>query len=153
MPRQILLTATAITLVACTQQPTYSPPPVDPVQSMRAYHKGVERRAIASMHDIATAGSTFPEGTFEAETIVKVRSSMKDPDTAKFRNLRVISYGSIGRLVCGEVAGMNSFGAYTGFIRFAGTPGDVAFEATGGTNNWINQSLSAGITDACGPGE
>ena len=82
MTRQILAALTALTLVACAQQPTYSPPPVDPVQSMRNYHKGVERRAIAAMRDLATAGAAFPEDTFEAETIAKVRHGMKDPAAA-----------------------------------------------------------------------
>lgn len=152
MTRPILLAATALTLVACAQQPTYSPPPIDPVQAMRNEHRGIERRAIASMRDLATAGAAFPEDTFEAETIAKVRHGMKDPAAAQFRNVRVISYGTGGRLTCGEVNGKNSYGAYTGFTRFAGTPAAVEFEATGGTNNWLNQSLSAGITDACGPG-
>jgi hypothetical protein len=40
---------------------------------------------------------------------------LKDPDSAEFRSVRE----SAKRYVCGEVNAKNSFGAYTGFRRFA----------------------------------
>ncbi|MEN2980254.1 hypothetical protein P7L78_26385 [Tistrella bauzanensis] len=151
--RHRLLILAPLALAACATQPSYAPPPVDPVQSMRNYHKGVERRAIASIRDLATAAAADPADTFEDHTITKAREMMKDPDATQFRNVRIVPYGAGGRLACGEINGKNSYGAYTGFVRFAGTPAEVQIEATGGSNNWLNQSLSAGITDACGSGQ
>jgi hypothetical protein len=43
-----------------------------------------------------------------------VADHLKDPDSAKFRNERQVSDGS----VCGEVNGKNGFGAYSGFAPF-----------------------------------
>jgi len=43
-----------------------------------------------------------------------VERALKDPSSAQFRNERVTKDG----IVCGEVNGKNSFGAYSGFARF-----------------------------------
>ncbi|MGF2346357.1 hypothetical protein ACOI3N_19070, partial [Acinetobacter baumannii] len=42
-----------------------------------------------------------------------VKALLKDPGSAEFRNMNGM---------CGEVNSKNSFGAYTGFVRFIGTP-------------------------------
>lgn len=47
-----------------------------------------------------------------------VAQQLKDPDSAKFRNLEAFD-GEQGRVVvCGEVNAKNSFGGYTGFQLF-----------------------------------
>lgn len=43
-----------------------------------------------------------------------VAGHLKDPDSARFRNERQVSDGS----VCGEVNGKNGFGAYSGYAPF-----------------------------------
>lgn len=48
----------------------------------------------------------------------KVSELLKNPSSAQFRNVSAASTESGGRVVCGEVSGKNSFGAYTGFQRF-----------------------------------
>lgn len=45
----------------------------------------------------------------EQKTQQVIRESLKDPDSAKFRNIYE---------VCGEVNAKNSYGAYTGFKKF-----------------------------------
>lgn len=45
-----------------------------------------------------------------------VSYDLKDPDSAKFRNVRVIR-----GVVCGEINAKNALGAYTGFKRFLST--------------------------------
>lgn len=45
-----------------------------------------------------------------------VRDQLKDPGSAKFRNLKVIEGAGI---LCGEVNAKNAFGAYVGFRKFA----------------------------------
>ncbi|WP_372090325.1 hypothetical protein P7L79_12875 [Tistrella mobilis] len=153
MIRQILLTVTALTLVACAQQPyRYTEPPVDPATAMARYYEEVELRSRAEMRDLATSAAATPSDHFEARTIDRAREAMKDPAAAQIRKVRTVSHGAGGKLVCGEINGKNSYGAYTGFSRFAGTPADVRFEASGGRDARLNAALNGGITDACGPG-
>lgn len=44
--------------------------------------------------------------------------SFKDPDSAKYRNIRTYRTGMGDQIVCGEVNGKNSFGAYVGYKPF-----------------------------------
>lgn len=49
----------------------------------------------------------------------KVRETMNDPESAQFRNLRVISaWTPSDTVVCGEVNGKNRMGGYVGFKHF-----------------------------------
>lgn len=48
-----------------------------------------------------------------------VKALLKDPSSAEFRNMNGM---------CGEVNSKNSFGAYTGFVRFIGTPDITVIE-------------------------
>jgi len=49
-----------------------------------------------------------------------ITHDFKDPDAAKWRNLKFARAAGKDRLVilCGEVNGKNSYGAYVGFRRF-----------------------------------
>lgn len=51
------------------------------------------------------------------EAKLSVRESLRDPESAQFRNLRVKEKPS-GAIVCGEVNAKNGFGGYEGFERF-----------------------------------
>lgn len=57
-----------------------------------------------------------------------VKKLLKDPDSAKFRNLKGL---------CGEVNSKNSFGGYTGYKRYIGTPNLTILE---GENPEIDQA-------------
>lgn len=46
-----------------------------------------------------------------------VRPQMKDPESARFSHLHGVSYES-GDLMCGLVNAKNSFGGYSGSVRF-----------------------------------
>lgn len=52
-----------------------------------------------------------------------IRQQLKDPDSAKFRNVHFYSGGGIP-VTCGEVNARNGFGGYSGFERFVAA-GDV----------------------------
>lgn len=57
-----------------------------------------------------------------------VRSRLKDPSSADFRNVGYYSGGKEGgAAVCGEVNAKNSFGAFSGFERFVAMGPEVAF--------------------------
>lgn len=55
----------------------------------------------------------------EKETMKIVKSSLKDPDSAEFQNIK--GY-------CGEVNARNSYGGYTGFDKFYVVDGFPVFE-------------------------
>ena len=57
-----------------------------------------------------------------------VKALLKDPSSAEFRNMNGM---------CGEVNSKNSFGAYTGFVRFIGTPDITVIE---GENSQVDQA-------------
>ena len=57
-----------------------------------------------------------------------VKALLKDPSSAEFRNINGM---------CGEVNSKNSFGAYTGFVRFIGTPDITVIE---GENPQVDQA-------------
>lgn len=56
-----------------------------------------------------------------------IKSDLKDPDSAKFRNVFISMYKGKPTL-CGELNAKNSFGAYTGYKRFLMIFTDVPFE-------------------------
>lgn len=46
-----------------------------------------------------------------------VADLLKDPDSAKFRNVRFVMHEG-GALICGEVNGKNAYGGYVGYKQF-----------------------------------
>ena len=78
-----------------------------------------------------------------------VKKGLKDPDSAKFQNLRLTDYGN-GKVVCGEVNAKNSYGGYVGHKRFvAGTSSATIYSISSKYQN-INEASNAGIIAACG---
>lgn len=47
-----------------------------------------------------------------------VTQDLKDPESAKFRNLRTVKTDTGLRILCGEMNAKNSYGAYTGYVPF-----------------------------------
>ncbi len=71
------------------------------------------------------AGCSSEPDTSEARKAVLAQ--MRDPDSAKFRNVELNSNGT----VCGEVNGTNAFGGMTGFQPFAYIAGTTVFYGPG----------------------
>ncbi|MEH6697228.1 MAG: hypothetical protein V7672_00870 [Brevundimonas sp.] len=83
----------------------------------------------------------------EADAKQTVAAQLKDPSSAQFRN--VITNGSI---VCGEVNGKNSWGAYAGFTRFIAADEIVIMEPDGGEEHAnARQSFDTSWSALCGP--
>jgi hypothetical protein len=59
------------------------------------------------------------QNAIQIASIGAVRASLKDPDSAEFRNIHGI---------CGEVNSKNGFGGMTGYKRYIGNSGIVAIE-------------------------
>ena len=70
----------------------------------------------------ATEKKAQQEKWFGAETIVAaqraVRASLKDPDSAQFKDVYANYTEEFQVVVCGRVNSKNSLGGYTGFKRF-----------------------------------
>lgn len=66
-----------------------------------------------------------------------VKTKLKDPDSAKFRNMNAI-WGQIP-MVCGEVSSKNSSGDHSEYLRFfsmGGTPDGTILEEPGKATNF-----------------
>jgi hypothetical protein len=75
---------------------------------------------------------TFDMHGYAYQTIDNLAGMLKDADSAEFRNVQVVeSVGELKgmKLVVGEVNSKNSFGGYTGFQAFVGTPALVSVES------------------------
>jgi hypothetical protein len=68
-----------------------------------------------------------------AVTEQSVRASLKDGDSATFRNAYFVLYREIP-LVCGEVNSKNGFGGYSGYQHFIG----------GGDTHYMEESFAPG---------
>lgn len=74
----------------------------------------------------------------EKATEELVKSALKDPESAKFKNV-------VG--VCGEVNSKNSYGGYTGFKSFYISDGVVVFREEGDDRNSFEYGLMAFCQD------
>ena len=78
-----------------------------------------------------------------------IKATLKDPDSAKFQNIRIADYDG-GKVVCGEINAKNSYGGYVGYKRFvAGISGSTIFDTSSEYQD-INDASNAGINAACG---
>lgn len=78
-----------------------------------------------------------------------VADSLKDPESARFRNVKVKPYLE-GHIVCGEVNGKNSYGAYVGFRPFAASPTAAVIQSTGSRYASTDELANTGLRSACG---
>jgi hypothetical protein len=79
----------------------------------------------------------------------RVRSKLRDPDSAKFQDVRIVDYNE-GKVVCGKVNGKNAYGGYAGFTSFAAGMHGASLADNSSRYNEINIYGNAGIAQACG---
>lgn len=63
-----------------------------------------------------------------AEIQATILYHLKDPDSAKLRNVAAVKLDDGSLKICGEVNSRNSFGGYTGFMPFSGTVTNGKFQ-------------------------
>lgn len=69
---------------------------------------------------LGEAQTKTPGNTINFEKIRQaIKQKLTDPDSAKFKNMRLFNAGQKSELVCGEINSKNRFGGYTGFQPFA----------------------------------
>lgn len=66
----------------------------------------------------ATAKVRINEAVLQTMGEQAVKQLLKDPDSAKFRNVRVQAHPGAPSMLCGEVNAKTPMGGYGGFIRF-----------------------------------
>lgn len=120
------------------------------------YQNPTQNLRTISMNEVrgyATEIRLFFEKNGQEKTIAAaqeaVKKGLKDPDSAKFQNLRITDYDG-GKVVCGEINAKNSYGGYVGYKRFvAGTSAAIVYDTSSKYPD-INDAYNAGIVAACG---
>jgi hypothetical protein len=103
--------------------------------------------ALAESTDSYLKSKSESEALSAAQESLK--QSLKDPSSAQFRNVRLVTFGS-GKVICGEVNAKNSYGGYVGFKRFVASPYQSETERTGGRYPEIDSLSNTGLNSACG---
>ena len=118
----------------------------NPIQKLHAISMNEVRGYAAEMH-------IFFEENGQEKTIASAqdaaKKTLKDPDSAKFKNIRMMDYDG-GKVLCGEINAKNSYGGYVGYKRFvAGTSAATIYSTSTKYQN-VNDASNAGIVAACG---
>lgn len=113
----------------------------------------LHRASMNQADEIATQATKSIGEIGEAKTIdasiERVKYHMKDPDSAKFRNVRIQRHGMTEyKIVCGAVNSKNSYGGYVGFAKFIASPTDYHVEDTSG-DEAIRDAANAGLDRTC----
>ena len=146
--------------IKCADPNAYVPRIPDPQMSSFSLHKGLSPAKIIALvvvffaaysiytpsmppqpdtQTVSSSGSSSPTQNMSYILVEqdKIKSRLKDPDSAEFRNVFVSSKYA----VCGEVNAKNSFGGYTGFVRFI----------SGGDMQVVESDMAAGEMDKSWP--
>lgn len=146
------LISIAIALSGCAStsgayhNPTEKPRKIqDPAEELRTI-------SLNKVRGYASETRLYLERNGQEATIAAAQDSakriLKDPDSAKFQNLRIAEYDG-GSVVCGEINAKNSYGGYVGYKQFvAGVSGATILD-TSSTYPEINDTSNAGIYAAC----
>ena len=103
-----LIMALSLTLSACAA-PTRDP--------LNDYTWERLERLPKDAAEVAAAVAASSREAFLESTKLRVSDVLKDPESARFRKLRLVDYKG-GLLACGEVNAKNSYGGYVGFSQF-----------------------------------
>ena len=103
-----LIMALGLALSACAA------PPRDPLND---YAWERLERLPKDAAEVAAAVAASSREAFLESTKLRVSDVLKDPESARFRKLRLVAYKG-GLLACGEVNAKNSYGGYVGFSQF-----------------------------------
>ena len=89
---------------------------------------------------VLATGCTDKQSELETEAKEKLAETLKDPESLKVRNLRLItetgSEGGESNVLCGEYDAKNSYGGYSGYEAFA------YVEAVNGKRNLFSPSVA-----------
>ncbi|SDZ49364.1 hypothetical protein [Delftia lacustris] len=130
-------------LIAALVAGCVSAPQYDPYLHERQISIKIVSGYASFNRDYLYSGHSEEDLIASAKTAVS--NGLKDPQSAQFRNVRLVAYQE-GAVVCGEVNGKNSYGGFTGFKRFAATSEAALIDQT--SSNQAD-ARSLGIYEAC----
>ncbi len=120
------------------------------------YQNPIENLRTISLNEVrgyASETRLYLEKNGQDKTIAaaqdSAKRSLKDPDSAKFQNIRIAEYDG-GKVVCGEINAKNSYGGYVGYKRFVAGASGATILDTSSKYPHINDASNAGINAACG---
>lgn len=136
MIRKILL-LTVVALSACARPPTGNY-----VQSVTSLPTPTPTAAAPSSSSTSSDKEAPPPGGWKANRIRVTkalqaaiedgaRSSLKDPDSAKFKDIIAFKTKTSSIAACGFVNAKNSYGGYVGYTPFRAIVADVKGKYTG----------------------
>lgn len=141
--------AAATLLAGCVAPPAGSY--VSPLEQANNRLREASMRQVALLSrqtmDFLAAGKSDDDAITQAQK--KLGDSLKDPGAAQFKNVRMTPYLD-GKVICGEVNGKNSYGAYVGFKPFVASPIDSTLLSTGSRYKSTDDLANAGLRAACG---
>lgn len=135
MKKIVFIASTVMFLVACISTPQ---------QMMESQTSFANILFTQFSKSTEAALATKSEAQIFELTKLEVKKPLKDPDSAIFRNMRLVDYKSTGRIVCGEFNAKNSYGGYVGYKIFAGAPGQAA-QQNDGPQFHVNRT----VTETC----
>lgn len=94
--------------------------------------------ASAGKTDAKTNGGMSNSVEIKTSAELNLRSLLKDPDSAKYRNQFLAQIDGGNLMLCGEVNSKNSFGGFTGFKRFIASPNPDAPSIVDGETGGIS---------------
>lgn len=135
--------------------------------NLNASYQNLRDISRGKVESFAKEMSSFLKGNSEESAIEEVKktvaNSLRDPESAQFRNVRVVelkkravfidgkaSQSTEGFVVCGEVNGKNGYGGYVGFRPFVAGISESMVESRGGRYPEIDRAANAGLIEACG---
>lgn len=83
------------------------------------------------------------------KSLESVKRQLKDPESARFQNIRLSAYNG-GLVLCGELNAKNSYGGYVGFRRFVAGTISATMQETDRRHPDSAAASNAGIIEACG---
>lgn len=120
------------------------------------YRTAVDDLSDASLNEVIAYSNGIKEflyaGGNESEAIELGKKAvlhvLKDPDSAKFRDVRLKAYFD-GAVVCGQVNAKNSYGGYAGFKSFVAGIKGATLRDESSRYATVNAASNTGIGAAC----
>lgn len=139
--KKVLITALVVVLCGCA--PTL-------------YRTAVDDLSDASLNEVIAYSNEIKDflysGGNEIEAIELGKKAvlhvLKDPDSAKFRDVRLKAYFD-GAVVCGQVNAKNSYGGYAGFKSFVAGIKGATLRDESSRYATANAASNTGIGAAC----
>ena len=133
-------------VLLCVSLTSCAAPPRDPLNDYT--WDRIERLQKDAAEVSATVTATSRQA-FLNSAMTRVSELLKDPESARFRNLHLVDYKG-GLLACGEVNAKNSYGGYVGFSPFMAANDYVALVSESSARSGLGAVEMSLLSAVCG---